>query len=100
MINRSGEIKQYYIVYANANMTGTRIVCPIYTVNLGDARSDLVAWLARLTLEPVDQGRFLGGHLLYIIFFFFFFQLYNNNNNLLYTSNMNMTKSTLHNALY
>ena len=27
----------------NKNMAGTRIVCPIYTVNLGGARSDLVA---------------------------------------------------------
>ena len=37
---------QYYQVYnkyANTNMAGTRIVCPIYTVNLGGARSDLVA---------------------------------------------------------
>ena len=43
------------------------------TVYLGGARSDLVAlWLARRTLEPADQGRFLGGHLLYIIFSFFF----------------------------
>ena len=34
---------QVYTVYANTNMAGTRIVCPIYTVNLGGARSDLVA---------------------------------------------------------
>ena len=26
-------------------------------------------------LEPEDQGRFLGGHLLQIVFFFFFFRL-------------------------
>ena len=30
-------------MYANTNMAGTRIVCPIYTVNLGGERSDLVA---------------------------------------------------------
>ena len=35
---------QVYTVYANTNMAGTRIVCPIYTVNLGSARSDLVAY--------------------------------------------------------
>ena len=46
-------------------MAGTQIVSPIYMVNLGGVRSDLVAWLARQTLEPAD----LGGHLLYIIFF-------------------------------
>ena len=34
---------QVYTVYANTNMAGTRIVCQIYTVNLGGARSDLVA---------------------------------------------------------
>ena len=34
---------QVYIVYANMNMAGTRIVCQIYTVNLGDSQSDLVA---------------------------------------------------------
>ena len=47
-------------------MAGPQIVCPIYsTVNYGRVRSDLVAWwLARQTLEPVDQGRFVGGHLL------------------------------------
>ena len=50
-------------------MACTQIVCPIYMVNLECARSDLVAWwLARQTLEPADQNRFLGGHLLYIIF--------------------------------
>ena len=46
LINRSVEIKQYtkvYTVYANTNMAGTRILCPIYTVDLGGARSDLVA---------------------------------------------------------
>ena len=64
-------------------MAGTQIVCPIYMVNLGGLRSDLVAWLARRTLKPAD----LGGHLLYIIFFFLFYQLYNNE--LLPTSNMN-----------
>ena len=46
--NRSGEFKQYtiisgYTVYANTSMAGTRIVCQIYTINLGGARSDLVA---------------------------------------------------------
>ena len=46
--NRSGEFKQYtilscYTKYANTNMAGTRIMCPIYTVNLCGARSDLVA---------------------------------------------------------
>ena len=61
-------------MYANTNMVGTRIVCPIYTVNLGGTRSALVAkWLARQTLKPADQDRFLGGHLLDIVFFFFFF---------------------------
>ena len=51
-------------------MAGTRIACPLYTVNLGGARSDLVAlWLACQTLKPVDQDRFLGGHLLNIGFF-------------------------------
>ena len=34
---------QVYTKYANTNMAGTRIVCPIYTVNLGGARPDLVA---------------------------------------------------------
>ena len=34
---------QVYTVYANTNMAGTRIVCPIYMVNLGGARSDLVS---------------------------------------------------------
>ena len=34
---------QVYTVYANTNMAGPRIVCPIYMVNLGGARSDLVA---------------------------------------------------------
>ena len=33
---------QVYIVYAITNMAGTLIVYPIYTVNLGGARSDLV----------------------------------------------------------
>ena len=52
-------------------MAGARIMCPIYTVNLDSARSDLVAlWLARLTLESADPGRFLCGHLLYIFVFF------------------------------
>ena len=47
-------------------MAGTRIVCPIYTVNLGSARSDLVAkWLARQTLKPAVKGRFLGGQISY-----------------------------------
>ena len=55
---------QVYTVYANTNMAGTRIACPIYTVNLGGARSDIVAyWLARRTLKPADQDRFLGWHL-------------------------------------
>ena len=57
-------------------------------VNLGGALSDLVAlWLARPTLEHADQGRFLGGHLLYIPFFLLPFQRYDNG--LLSTSNMN-----------
>ena len=34
---------QVYTKYANTNMAGTRIVCPIYMVNLGGARPDLVA---------------------------------------------------------
>ena len=34
---------QVYNVYANPNMAGTRIACPIYTVKLGGTRSDLVA---------------------------------------------------------
>ena len=90
---RSGEFKQYTIlsslyVYADTNMAGTRIVCPIYTVYLGGARSDLVAWwLARQTLKPADQDRFLGGHLLNIVFLLLLFQLYNNE--LLPTSNIN-----------
>ena len=51
-------------------MAGSQIVCSIYTINLGDALSDLVAkWLARRTLVPADQGRLLCGHLLYNIFF-------------------------------
>ena len=79
-----------HTVYANTNMAGIGIVCPIYTVILGGAWSDPVAWwLACHTLEPVDQGRFLGGHLLYIIVFFFS-QLYNNE--LLPKSNMNWYK--------
>ena len=47
--NSSGEIHcniqyyQVYTVYANTNMAGTRIVYLIYTVNLGGARSALVA---------------------------------------------------------
>ena len=32
-----------YTVYANTNMAGTGIVCPIYTVILGGAWSDPVA---------------------------------------------------------
>ena len=48
LINRSGEIKQYIHIYPQvytlyANTAGTRIVCPIDTVNLGSARPDLVA---------------------------------------------------------
>ena len=44
-------------------------MCPIYTINLGGARSALVAeWLARRTLKPADQDRFLDGHLLNIVF--------------------------------
>ena len=50
-------------------MAGTLIVCPIYAVNLGGALSALVAlWLARWTLKPAAQVRFLGGHLLNIVF--------------------------------
>ena len=30
-------------VIANTNMAGSRMACPIYTVNLGGARSDLIA---------------------------------------------------------
>ena len=60
-------------MYANTYMAGIGIVCPIYMVNLGGAQSDLVAeWLARQTLKPVDQDRFLEGHLLNFFFFFFF----------------------------
>ena len=48
MINRSGKIKQYIILSSlfrvcEMNMAGTRIVCPIYMVNLGGAKSDPVA---------------------------------------------------------
>ena len=32
------------------------------------AAHDLAYWLERRALESADQGRFLGGHLLYIIF--------------------------------
>ena len=43
-------------------MAGTRIVCPIYTVNLGGAPSAHVAyWLARRTLNPAYQDRFRVG---------------------------------------
>ena len=56
-------------MYANTNMARTLSVCQIYIVNLGCARSDLIAyWLVRWTLEQADQGRFLDGHLLDIIF--------------------------------
>ena len=84
-------------------MAGTRILYPIYTVDLGCGRSYLVAlWLVRQTLKPADQGRFLSGHQAPIIhyFFFFFFQLYDNE--LLPTSNINYIndKSTIHNVLY
>ena len=34
---------QVYTVYANMNMASTRIVCPIYMVNLSGARSDCAA---------------------------------------------------------
>ena len=34
---------QVYTKYANMNMAGTLIVCLIYMVNLGGARSNLVA---------------------------------------------------------
>ena len=34
---------QVYTVYANTTMTGTWITCPIYMVDLGGARSNLVA---------------------------------------------------------
>ena len=55
---------------------------------MGGARSDLVAeWLARRTLKPADQDRFLGGHLSNIAFFLLLFQLYNNE--LLPTSKIN-----------
>ena len=55
-------------------MAGSRIECPIYTVNVGGTRSDFMAkWLARRTLKPADQDRFLGGHLFYIIFSSFYF---------------------------
>ena len=69
-------------------MAGTRIVCPIERDNW--ATHDLTSWpsgLVRRTLEATDQGRFLGGHLLYIIFFFCFFQLCNAE--ILPISNMN-----------
>ena len=96
LINRSVEVKRYkkfevYTVNVNTIMAGAWIVCPIYMVNLVGARSDLVAyWFEHRTLEPADQGRFLGWHLLYIIFLFFIFQLYNAE--LLRTSNMNLYK--------
>ena len=39
---------QAYTVYANTNMAGTWIVCPIFTVNLGGARSALVIVVSAL----------------------------------------------------
>ena len=56
-------------MYVNTNMAGTQIVCSIYKIYFGGAQPDLVAsWLGWQTLELANQGRFLGGHLLYIIF--------------------------------
>ena len=43
VISNNKQYYQVYNVYANTNMAGTRIVCPIYMVYLGGARSDLVA---------------------------------------------------------
>ena len=61
-------------MYANTNMAGTRIVCPIYTVNLGGARFDLLAyWLARRTLKPADQDPSIPGWAPIILFFLFLF---------------------------
>ena len=34
---------QVYTLYAITNMAGIQMVCPIYTINLGGARSELVA---------------------------------------------------------
>ena len=49
-------------------MADTWIVCLICTIILGRARPDLMAkWLADQTLEPEDQGRFLGEQLIYIV---------------------------------
>ena len=44
-LGKSNNIQNYqvYTVCVNTNMAGSRIVCPIYTVNLGAALSDLVA---------------------------------------------------------
>ena len=42
-ISNNIQYYQVYIMCANTNKAGTRIVCPICTVNLGGTRSDLVA---------------------------------------------------------
>ena len=56
-------------MYVNTNMADTSIVCLKCTIILGHARPDLMAkWLADQTLEPEDQGRFLGEQLIYIVF--------------------------------
>ena len=47
-------------------MAGTQIVCPIFTVNLGDARSDNMGERVGLW----NQCRLLSGHLLYFFFRF------------------------------
>ena len=72
-------------MYANKNMAGTWIVCPIYMINLpGDARTDLVAkCLGRRTLEPASIPAWAP----ILHYFLLFFQLCNNE--LLPTSNMN-----------
>ena len=69
---KTGEIKQYinfpslYRVCEYEYGQYSDCVSNIYG-KLGGERSDLVTfWLARRTLEPADQGRFLGWHLLYI----------------------------------
>ena len=54
-------------------MANARIVFPIYTVISSPTQLHIVAlWLVCQTLEPEDQGRLPGEHLLQIVFFSFF----------------------------
>ena len=75
---------QVYTVYANTNMAGTQIVCPIYTINLGGAQSDLVVSTSDFGTSGTGS---IPGWAPIIHYFFFFFQLYNAES--LPTSNMN-----------